>query len=102
MDFVSNLDIVNAPQLLKPLIAKCWDDNPLFRPEAHELFPLFRKWYYRYDPNSELNQQYQQTNVAGESLTLSNLTYKTHPQDIYISQMHDLNLISEKFNVEDN
>ncbi|CAG8674370.1 9306_t:CDS:2 [Dentiscutata erythropus] len=56
-----NLDIVNVPQLLKTLIVKCWDDNPLFHPEAHELFPLFRK-----------------------------------------CQIHDLNLILEKVNVEDN
>ncbi|KAF0494967.1 serine/threonine protein kinase [Gigaspora margarita] len=59
-----NLDIVNIPQLLKSLIIKCWDSNPLLRPEANELLRYFVKWYY--DSDSEFLQQCQQMKATKE------------------------------------
>ncbi|CAG8777518.1 14592_t:CDS:2 [Dentiscutata erythropus] len=85
----SNLDVVSVPKLLKTLIIKCWDDNPTLCPTAQELLLHFDKWYFDSDP--EFRQQYQQINVAEESLTSNNLTYQTHPQAIYTSRLLYLN-----------
>ncbi|CAG8801887.1 15802_t:CDS:1, partial [Racocetra persica] len=50
--------IINVPQLLKELIIKCLNDNPLVRPKASELFKLFGKWYH--DRDVEFRHQYNQ------------------------------------------
>ncbi|CAG8495948.1 7003_t:CDS:1, partial [Racocetra fulgida] len=101
-----NSDIINVPQLLKKLIIKCWDDNPLVRPTASELFDLFGKWYCGQD--EEFCRQYRQIDDAEKLMPLE--TYKIHPQAIYTSRLLNLNLkendyVSNKLNelhIEDN
>ncbi|CAG8613119.1 13314_t:CDS:2 [Dentiscutata heterogama] len=83
-----NLDIVNIPQLLKSLLIKCWDGNPLLRPKADELQDYFKMWYNDSDP--VFQQQYQQIKATEESSTYNNLTYQTHPQAIYTSRLLDI------------
>ncbi|CAG8688306.1 17040_t:CDS:2, partial [Racocetra fulgida] len=92
-------DIINVPQLLKELIIKCWDINPLVRPTASELFDLLGKWYC--DQDEEFCCQYKQIEGTKKSLTLE--TYQVHPQAIYTSRLLNLNLnenhyVSDKLN----
>ncbi|RIB26713.1 hypothetical protein C2G38_2029996 [Gigaspora rosea] len=78
MDFVL-IWTVGIPQLLKALITECWDNNPLFRPNADHLRDHFGTWYDDIDSNPEFRKQYK---AAEELFTL---TYLTHPQAIYTS-----------------
>ncbi|CAG8781364.1 1091_t:CDS:2, partial [Dentiscutata erythropus] len=100
-----NLDIVNIPQLLKNLIIKCWDGNPLLRPKAAELQDYFKMWHNDSDP--VFHQQYQQIKATKESSTHDNLIYQTHPQAIYTSRLLDIDskeadlYISEKLGEHD-
>ncbi|CAG8820315.1 37008_t:CDS:2, partial [Gigaspora margarita] len=95
-----NLDVVSVPQLLKILIIKCWDDNPILRPEAQDILFHFRNWYFDSDP--EFRLQYQQIKVAEESLTSNNLAYQMHPQAIYTSRLLDLNSKENEFYIPEN
>ncbi|CAG8435857.1 7026_t:CDS:2, partial [Scutellospora calospora] len=100
-------DIISAPQLLKDLIIKCWDDNPLRRPNTQNLMDNIHNWYYL-----KLDQEFnQQVKAIEDSLikleTSNNLIYKTHPQAIYTSRLLDLkeinSYISEnlRFHIDD-
>jgi serine/threonine protein kinase len=46
-----NLDDVQAPQLLKDLISRCWDANPQNRPTASEIFKFLDDYFVGEDSN---------------------------------------------------
>src|SRR5207248_2883285 len=39
-----NIDEAKIPQLLKDLIKKCWDADPVKRPSTHELYKTLGDW----------------------------------------------------------
>lgn len=61
-----NLDTFKAPQLLKDLIKKCWDADPLNRPVASELRRTLNNWLSETHnrKNTEFYQQYKKIEKA--------------------------------------
>jgi serine/threonine protein kinase len=84
-----DLDEINAPQLLKDLIKRCWETNPFARPTSRELKEILQNWYYNND--IEFNKQKKEIeNLEKDKKLLSNTDpffYQIHHQAIYTSRL---------------
>ncbi|KLL03221.1 MAG: hypothetical protein MRECE_23c007 [Mycoplasmataceae bacterium CE_OT135] len=93
-----NLDTTQAPQLLKDLIKKCWDANPLQRPVASELAKTLNDWYN--GKNAEFNNQCKEFRALSKT-TNTSLKYKLHPSAIYTSRLLDTKNLPEPRNSQE-
>ena len=103
-----------VPQLILDMIEKCWDSDPLKRPEAKELYELFRELfgksekdnkYEGYEENSTINKQIKEADEINEKLPISSstgvLSYTTHAQAVYTSRLLNFKNLPEPKNADD-
>ena len=94
------------PQLILDKIKQCWDADPLKRPKTKELKKLFEKLIFDYDENSIINKQIKEADEINKqlststtpSLSTSILSYTTHPQAVYTSQLLNFKNLPEPKN----
>ncbi|RHZ35942.1 protein kinase [endosymbiont GvMRE of Glomus versiforme] len=86
-----NLGNVQAPQLLKDLISRCWDADPLQRPTANELDKTLWDWWRKIGDKTDtegFSKQLKKTKELNKTL-VSLVPTKTHSQAIYTSRLLD-------------
>ncbi|MCE8162889.1 MAG: protein kinase [Candidatus Moeniiplasma glomeromycotorum] len=88
---------IKIPLLLENLINKCWDTNPLRRPDSSELYETLNNWYEIWvgsfnKKNIEFAYQYQESekfnknNISIAQETEEVPSHQFHPQAIYTSR----------------
>ncbi|CAB5381608.1 unnamed protein product [Rhizophagus irregularis] len=89
-----------APEVLRELMKKCWNEDPLKRPSASEVKYIIGNWIFQPISN-EINEELENNKMEfiNAQTGHSNLTTESHPQDpqaCYTSRL--LNFTSEKLN----
>ncbi|GBB88338.1 hypothetical protein RclHR1_01490019 [Rhizophagus clarus] len=100
---------IKVPQLIMHLIKRCLDANPLNRPNANELPPIFNKWYSNiyprrkknYDKMELIEQIKEFNNNISASTNNSPLASKMHSETIYISKPYNFKNLPEPKNSDD-
>lgn len=95
-----NLDSVKAPEVLKDLISKCWDADPLRRPTANEVWQSLWDWCWIIDDEKKDDKFYQQyKEIEAEYNKFSQSSpYKLHPTAVTYSKPINTKKISEELN----
>ena len=100
------------PQLILDVIQQCWDADPLKRPEAKELYKLFRDLHYEsegyYGEDATIKKQIKEADDINKkspssvepSSSTGILSYITHSQAIYTSRLLDFKNLPEPKNAE--
>src|SRR6516162_4079590 len=91
------------PQLILDIIKKCWDADPLKRPNASELEKLFGDLRNKtFESGSTIYKQTKEADEVNKNLPSSSrsgtLSYTTHPQAIYTSRLLDFKNLPEPKN----
>ncbi|RGB36237.1 kinase-like domain-containing protein [Rhizophagus diaphanus] len=98
------------PQLIFDNINKCWDADPLKRPNALELIQLFLQLYRNcFEVDSVFYGQVKEADSINKNLSFSSpltstgtISYTTHPQAVYTSRLLDFNNLPEPKNADNN
>ncbi|EXX65255.1 Ypk1p [Rhizophagus irregularis DAOM 197198w] len=90
---------IEVPQLIVQLIKKCLDANPLYRPEAHEIFKILQDWCS--SDQSEIGKQIKEAEEINNTLPAISLSYETHSKAVYTSRLLNLNNLPEPKNSDD-
>ncbi|EXX75018.1 kinase-like domain-containing protein [Rhizophagus irregularis DAOM 181602=DAOM 197198] len=98
------------PQLIFDIINKCWDADPLKRPDINELFKSFRGLEDDIDKlDSVIYEQVKETDDINKKLYFSSplkstgtISYMTHPQAVYTSRLLDFKNLPEPKNADNN
>ncbi|GES80842.1 kinase-like domain-containing protein [Rhizophagus clarus] len=90
-----------APEVLRDLMKKCWDNDPLKRPTASEVLDIINKWVILPNEMKIKNIDKKLKNNIMEFINApighNNFITETHPQAYYTSRL--LDFTSEELNV---
>lgn len=91
-----NIDELKMPQLLKDLIKKCWDADPVQRPDVSELSDTIKGWIkeIEYEKNTEFYEQYQEIKKEYNHFS-QNTPYQIHPTATTTSKLINTKKIAE-------
>jgi serine/threonine protein kinase len=98
---------IKVPQLIVHLIKRCLDANPLNRPTTKEIADILGKWKGElFVSKAEIQTQIEEANKINNnssknSMSLTNLSYKTHSKASYSSRLLNFNNIPEPKNSDD-
>ena len=102
---------IKVPQLIVDLIKRCLDANPLNRPTAFEIWGIIGSWYDGCnDFETEIGKQIKEANEINNNSpatsskspsTSLGISYETHSEAIYISQLLNFNNLPKPKNSED-
>ncbi|GES74377.1 kinase-like domain-containing protein [Rhizophagus clarus] len=89
-----------APEVLRDLMKKCWDENPSKRPATSEVFSIIRKWIIR-PHNMKINEINKELRgnimeFINAPIDHNNFDTESHPQACYTSRL--LDFTSKKLN----
>ncbi|CAG8623538.1 3413_t:CDS:1, partial [Funneliformis mosseae] len=86
-----------VPQLLKQMINRCLDANPLARPTAGELCIIFQNWINEVlsKRDAEFAMQYNEVVELNENIEPNTIS---SPQAVYISRLLDFDNLPEPQN----
>ncbi len=95
-----------VPQLISDIIELCWDEDPLKRPKAEELYDLLRDLKDAYlNESSLIYKQINEADGINEQLPSSpstgRLSYTTHPQAVYKSRVLNFKNLPESKNADE-
>lgn len=87
-----SLNKIKMPVLLKSLIIRCLDTDPLERPTANELKEILNDWCSDIkDEDTEFYRQYKEVEEFNKVLpeSINKPAYKIHPSAVYTSRLLD-------------
>ncbi|CAB4437980.1 unnamed protein product [Rhizophagus irregularis] len=98
--------VIKIPQLIIHLIKRCLDANPLNRPTAKKIKEILDQWSFKFDSQTELQEQIEEAeeinnNLPTSNVTLTSLSYETHSEAVYTSGLLNLNNLPEPKNSDD-
>ncbi|EXX75398.1 kinase-like domain-containing protein [Rhizophagus irregularis DAOM 181602=DAOM 197198] len=93
------------PQLIFDIINRCWDADPLKRPNASELrYLIYDLWIDDDKANSVIYKQAKEADEINKKLPLisndTSISCVTHPQAVYTSKLLDFKNLPEPKNVD--
>src|SRR6266542_956666 len=87
--------IENAPQCYVDLMKKCWDEDPLKRPDALKISNIIKNWYENIS-NRNINKEsknivkeFYEADKSLEQKQTNVLISKTHPREYHTSRLLD-------------
>jgi len=86
--------IENTPQCYMDLMKKCWDEDPLKRPDASEISNIIKNWYQviSRDINEDsmgIMMEFYLTDKPLQQKQTNDLTHKSHPRAYHTSRLLD-------------
>ncbi|GBB98764.1 hypothetical protein RclHR1_33100001, partial [Rhizophagus clarus] len=82
--------IENTPQCYVDLMKKCWNEDPLKRPSAKEVYDIIAKWLF-YPLGEEINEELRSNimEFINAQIGYNNPITESHPQAYYTSRLFD-------------